>query len=149
MTARNVQSTYFTTDLLCFPHDIITGNDISSHDVQNVYVSLVAKDGYSSKLIWLTDYKENSKISADILRVVKISDAKFALIYLIINVAYMIETRLKKSSCSLLDYVEYLCSSVGDVSIKDNALAKQTTYVGSPFSGNSFQHRCSFFYAVA
>lgn len=68
------------------PHDTITGDDISSYEVKNVYVSLIAKDGYSSKLIWLTDYKEGEKPRADNLRMVKLSDDKFALIYQIRNV---------------------------------------------------------------
>lgn len=63
------------------PHDTITGNDISSYEVQNVYVSLVSKDGNSSELIWLTHYNQNENISADNLRMVKISEDKFALIY--------------------------------------------------------------------
>ena len=67
------------------PHDTMTGTDIYSYKVQNVYVSLVAKDGYSSKLIWLTDYKEGGEISATNLRMVKLSDDKFALIYQINN----------------------------------------------------------------
>ncbi len=68
------------------PHDTITGDDISSYEVKNVYVSLIAKDGHSSKLIWLTDYKEGEKPRADNLRMVKLSDDKFALIYQIRNV---------------------------------------------------------------
>lgn len=63
------------------PHDTMTDTAISSYKVQNVYVSLVAKDGNSKKLIWLTDYKEGAKISANNLRMVKITDNEFALLY--------------------------------------------------------------------
>jgi len=90
------------------PHDTITGNDISSYEVQNVYVSLVTKDGYTSKLIWLTDYKEGGKISAGNLRMVKITDDKFALIYQINNSStYKTGLILINSSGTVLAKKEY------------------------------------------
>lgn len=63
------------------PHDTITGTDISSYTVKNVYVSLIAKDGLSSKLVWLTNYKQDGNLSAENLRMTKISEDKFALVY--------------------------------------------------------------------
>lgn len=90
------------------PHDTIIGNDINSYTVQNVYVSLIAKEGNSSKLIWLTDYKEGGKISANNLRLVKISDDKFALIYQITdNESYKTGLILINSSGTLLEKKEY------------------------------------------
>lgn len=90
------------------PHDTITGNDISSYKVQNVYVSIIAKDGNSSKLIWLTDYKEGGKISARNLRMVKISDNKLALIYQIKNNnSYKTGLILIDSSGTILEKKEY------------------------------------------
>lgn len=63
------------------PHESLSNDTFDSCDVQNVYVSLVSKDGRSSDLIWLTDYKEGEKISASNLRMVKISEDEFALVY--------------------------------------------------------------------
>ncbi len=90
------------------PHDTITDNAISSYKVQNVYVSLVTKDGNSSKLIWLTDYKEGENTCASNLRMVKISDDKFALIYQINNrESYKTGLILIDSSGTVLGKKEY------------------------------------------
>lgn len=63
------------------PHDKLTKDDLYDYETQNVYVSLISKDITSSKLIWLTDYKEGKNITANNLRMLKISDDEFALIY--------------------------------------------------------------------
>ncbi|BCJ92560.1 hypothetical protein acsn021_01290 [Anaerocolumna cellulosilytica] len=90
------------------PHDTITDNNITPYKVQNVYVSLVTKDGNSSKLIWLTDYKEGGKISANTLRMVKITADKFALIYQIQKEdAYSTGLILIDSNGSVLTKKEY------------------------------------------
>lgn len=63
------------------PHETLTRESFYDSTIQNVYVSLVAKDGKSSKLIWLTNYKEGGKVTANNLRMIKISEDKFALVY--------------------------------------------------------------------
>lgn len=67
------------------PHDSLTSSSLKTYDEKNVYVSLVSKDGVNSKLIWLTNYKSGGGISANNLRMVKISDNEFALIYQIVK----------------------------------------------------------------
>lgn len=62
------------------PHDNLTG-DVSNDAIKNVYVVLTTKDGYSSELKWLTHYSEDSGITTKNLRVVKINDNEFGLIY--------------------------------------------------------------------
>lgn len=63
------------------PHDKLSDEDLYDYETQNVYVSLISKDITSSKLIWLTDYKEGKNITANNLRMLKISEDEFALIY--------------------------------------------------------------------
>lgn len=67
------------------PHDLIKADQLMTCGVKNVFVSVVSKNGTYAKLIWLTDYKEDGGISAENLRMVKIHDDKFALIYQINN----------------------------------------------------------------
>lgn len=67
------------------PHDSISTDMLDSCDVKNVYISLVSKDGTKSELKWLTDYKSGGGLSANNLRMVKISDNEFALIYQLVN----------------------------------------------------------------
>lgn len=63
------------------PHDQIKADQLQSCEVMNVFVSIVSKNGTSAKLLWLTDYKEGNGISAENLRMIKIHEDKFALIY--------------------------------------------------------------------
>ncbi len=63
------------------PHDTMTVDELVTSDVKNVYISLASKDGSESELVWLTDYQSGGGISAENLRMVKITEDKFALIY--------------------------------------------------------------------
>ena len=67
------------------PHDSITEDTSNKYYAKNVYISLISKDGTKSELKWLTDYKSDSGLSANNLRMVKISDNEFALIYQLVN----------------------------------------------------------------
>jgi uncharacterized protein YjdB len=66
---------------ISIPHESLTEANFMSYKVRNAYVSLVSKDGRSSQLIWLTDYKDGEKTTVESLRMLKISEDKFALIY--------------------------------------------------------------------
>ena len=63
------------------PHHSMTADELFYYGTKNVYVSLVSKDGNSSKLLWLTDYKEGSNKTAVNLRMLKINEDRFGLIY--------------------------------------------------------------------
>lgn len=67
------------------PHHSLNSDSLKSVKEKNVYASLVSKDGRNSQLIWLTDYQEGKGISAENLRMVKISDNEFALLYKIVK----------------------------------------------------------------
>ncbi|MGB4659438.1 MAG: Ig-like domain-containing protein [Mobilitalea sp.] len=67
------------------PHDTIAAEALTSYDAMNVYVSLLSKDGTRSELRWLTNYQNGSGYSANNLRMVKISENEFALVYRIVH----------------------------------------------------------------
>ena len=62
------------------PHGELT-NGVSENIPKNVYISMTSKDGRTSKLKWLTQYKKDGTRGAMNLRLVKINDNKFAVIY--------------------------------------------------------------------
>lgn len=66
---------------ISLPHDTMTEKEFYNFNTKNVYVALVSKKDNSSKLVWLTDYKEGSNKTAMNLRMVKINEDRFGLIY--------------------------------------------------------------------
>jgi hypothetical protein len=62
------------------PHGSLKGG-VRDYETKNIFVALASKDGSSSELKWLTNYKEGGASGVLNLRMVKINDNKFALIY--------------------------------------------------------------------
>lgn len=62
------------------PHDKLKG-EIRNYEIMNIYLTLISKDGKTSKLKWLTNYKEGGDTFVFGLRMVKINDNRFGLLY--------------------------------------------------------------------
>lgn len=63
------------------PHHKIREDELYKYNTKNVYVAVVSKEDNSSMLLWLTDYKEGSNKTAMNLRMVKVNEDLFGLIY--------------------------------------------------------------------
>jgi hypothetical protein len=65
---------------ISIPHGNLK-SDVSDYEVKNIYISLVSKNGMTSEFKWLTNYKEGGDSGIINLRMVKIDDNQFALLY--------------------------------------------------------------------
>lgn len=97
------------------PHDTMTEKDLDTYTVQNVYLALVSKDGVTSDLQWLTNYDQNGSKTVTTLRLLKISEDQFVLLYNVYDKKTMQNTtvfRLLDSNGKVLKEKEYdICFS--------------------------------------
>jgi hypothetical protein len=119
------------------PHDTLTG-DFNDYDTRNVFISVVAKDGSTSELKWLTHYEEGSNIDVKNLRFIKMNENEFALIYQI--------DRKETSSIGFLlidsngdilqaeEFVGYFSGNVQPVVYQDVLLWIENSLADDPYS---------------
>lgn len=86
------------------PHDKIKSKEEFENynygSVENLYVILAAKDFSSSSIKWLTSYAQDSKLAVDNVKIIKIHDDRFALLYGLRKVE---DDESVKTCCKILD----------------------------------------------